>query len=247
MEDSMPEPIEIVVYDWEGRRFGLRLERLCVECALALAQANAVAAAHPEWPVRVTRKHWLDHFWEALRHGGFHPPVILVDGHRIRQGSVPTRAELTAAVERALQRRGLANRQATAASTGPSKGLQHTSQSLEDRVKLGFFRSTAPVIALVVSLSAAGPADAQQRRQMVEERIGDGIMVTVLPKDAIPALSNPVFISRAQADRVYSDDEPILGVVDEKTGEARAYSLWHLDRHEIVNDVIGGKPIAVTW
>lgn len=102
-------------------------------------------------------------------------------------------------------------------------------------------------LALAASLVAVTPAGAQRQRQMTEERIGDGTMVTVLPKDAIPALSHPVFISRAEADRVYADDEPILGVVDEKTGEARAYSLWHLDRHEIVNDVIGGRPIAVTW
>lgn len=105
----------------------------------------------------------------------------------------------------------------------------------------------APALALGLAIAAAAPADAKQQRQMTEERIGDGTMVTVLPKDAIPALSNPVFLSRAEADRVYADDEPILGVVDERTGEARAYSLWHLDRHEIVNDVIGGRPIAVTW
>jgi hypothetical protein len=243
MEDPMPEPIEIVVYDWEGRKFGLRLERLCVECALALAQANAVAAAHPEWPVRVTRKHWLDHFWEALRHGGFHPPVVLVDGHRIRQGSVPTRAELTAAVERALEQRGIAaGRIVARQQQDPRKTKREDDHVNKQTAGLG------AVLALALAIISLGPALAEtQRRQMVEERIGDGIMVTVLPKDAIPALSNPVFISRAQADRVYSDDEPILGVVDEKTGEARAYSLWHLDRHEIVNDVIGGKPIAVTW
>ena len=42
-----------------------------------------------------------------------------------------------------------------------------------------------------------------------------------------------------------SDDEPVLGVVVGR--DARAYSLWHLDRHEIVNDTIGKLPIAVTW
>ena len=39
--------------------------------------------------------------------------------------------------------------------------------------------------------------------------------------------------------------EPVLGVV--VNGEARAYSMWHLDAHEIVNDVLGGVPIAATW
>jgi hypothetical protein len=82
---------------------------------------------------------------------------------------------------------------------------------------------------------------------MEEERIGDGTMVTVLPQDAIRALTKPVFLSRADADRLMLDDEPVLGLVDPVTGQAKAYSLWHLDQHEIVNDRLGGKPIAITW
>jgi hypothetical protein len=39
--------------------------------------------------------------------------------------------------------------------------------------------------------------------------------------------------------------EPVLGVVI--GGEARAYSLWQLDAHEIVNDQIAGKAIAAAW
>ena len=41
------------------------------------------------------------------------------------------------------------------------------------------------------------------------------------------------------------DSEPVLGVV--LNGEARAYSLWHLDAHEIVNDTLAGTAIAATW
>jgi len=41
------------------------------------------------------------------------------------------------------------------------------------------------------------------------------------------------------------DDEPVVGVV--QNGVPKAYSTWHLDHHEIVNDNIGGKPVAVTW
>ena len=37
----------------------------------------------------------------------------------------------------------------------------------------------------------------------------------------------------------------IIGVVLD--GEARAYSIWHLDRHEVVNDRLGETPIAATW
>ena len=39
--------------------------------------------------------------------------------------------------------------------------------------------------------------------------------------------------------------EPILGVHDGQ--RARAYPLWYLDTHEIVNDMLGDVPIAATW
>jgi hypothetical protein len=67
----------------------------------------------------------------------------------------------------------------------------------------------------------------------------------VLPRDAIPAIDAPTFMSASAADRFFSDDEIVIGIVGET--EQRAYSTWQLDRHEIVNDVFEGRPIAVTW
>ena len=70
-------------------------------------------------------------------------------------------------------------------------------------------------------------------------------IVTLLPPDAIPAISDPSFVSAEEAGDQYDRDELVLGV--EIDGDARAYSVPLLSRHEIVNDVVGGKPIAVTW
>ncbi len=67
---------------------------------------------------------------------------------------------------------------------------------------------------------------------------------TLLAPDAIPAIDQPEFVRAADA-RFMDDDEPVLGVL--VGGEARAYSAWHLDHHEIVNDTIASKPLAVTW
>lgn len=67
---------------------------------------------------------------------------------------------------------------------------------------------------------------------------------TVLPRDAIPSIDKPTFDPASKA-RSLDDREPVLGVVGEH--EQRAYSTWQLDRHEIVNDVFEGTPIAVTW
>ena len=70
-------------------------------------------------------------------------------------------------------------------------------------------------------------------------------IVTLLPRDAIQAIDDPKFLSRDEADESYESQEMILGV--EFDGDARAYSVPFLSSHEIVNDFVGGVPIAVTW
>lgn len=77
------------------------------------------------------------------------------------------------------------------------------------------------------------------------ERYADYEIVTLLPRDGIPAIDDPQFVTVDQADRTYADDELVMGVVF--NGDARAYSIPLLSRHEIVNDTVGGVNIAVTW
>ena len=70
-------------------------------------------------------------------------------------------------------------------------------------------------------------------------------IITLLPKDAIPSIDRPRFYNVQEADAEYEPDEVVIGVQFE--GEARAYPIGLLSGHEIVNDVVGGRPIAVTW
>lgn len=64
------------------------------------------------------------------------------------------------------------------------------------------------------------------------------------PKDGIPALTDPKFISAGQAKYLKPQDR-VLGVV--LNGEARAYPLRILNWHEIVNDIIGPSPVVITY
>ena len=80
-------------------------------------------------------------------------------------------------------------------------------------------------------------------RNASEEQTLD--IVTLLGFDAIRSIENPRFVDQTTADETYDPDELVLGV--EIDGDARAYSVPLLSRHEIVNDVVGGKPIAVSW
>lgn len=65
------------------------------------------------------------------------------------------------------------------------------------------------------------------------------------PKDGIPAIDHPTFVSPNKARRWLDGQEPVIAV--EINGEARAYPLQILIWHELVNDVIGGIPVAVTF
>ncbi len=70
-------------------------------------------------------------------------------------------------------------------------------------------------------------------------------LVTLLGFDAIPAILDPRHLPASEAEAWMERDEQVLGL--SINGEHRAYSIKMLSRHEIVNDVVGGVPVAVTW
>lgn len=78
-----------------------------------------------------------------------------------------------------------------------------------------------------------------------EDTVEEYELVTLLPLDGIPSIDNPQFVTGAEANEQYAPDELVIGI--EINGDARAYSIPFLSGHEIVNDVVDGKPIAVTW
>lgn len=65
------------------------------------------------------------------------------------------------------------------------------------------------------------------------------------PKDGIPAIDDPQFVSLSEAEAWLDDREPVVFV--EVGEDARAYPIQILTWHEIVNDMIGGMPLAVTY
>ena len=65
------------------------------------------------------------------------------------------------------------------------------------------------------------------------------------PKDGIPAIDDPAFVSVADKPTL-EPREPVITL--EIAGEVpRAYPIRYLTWHEIVNDEVGGIPVAVTF
>ena len=72
----------------------------------------------------------------------------------------------------------------------------------------------------------------------------DQIMRGGPPRDGIPSIDAPVFTDVDEADFLRADDR-VLGL--NINGEAKAYPIKILNWHEIVNDVVGGTAVAITW
>ncbi len=65
------------------------------------------------------------------------------------------------------------------------------------------------------------------------------------PKDGIPALDAPKFVSADQARKFLFGKDRVLGIA--LFGGIKAYPIRIMNLHEIVNDEINGHPITVTW
>jgi len=79
------------------------------------------------------------------------------------------------------------------------------------------------------------------------------IVAAGLPKDGLPAMTDPPTIAAAEVSegarlagvRKLLPTDRVVGL--EFGGQARAYPLWVLAWHEVVNDTVGGRPIVATY
>ncbi len=101
------------------------------------------------------------------------------------------------------------------------------------------FRATAQQPQYLPS-GAGKPFDVTRHSVPLNEITGGGP-----PKDGIPALDAPKFVSAEQANKFLSGKDRVLAVA--LFGGAKAYPIRILNWHEIVNDEINGHPITVTW
>ncbi len=65
------------------------------------------------------------------------------------------------------------------------------------------------------------------------------------PKDGIPSIDNPKYVSLEEADEWIEDNELVLAIIYK--GVKRVYPLQIMVWHEIVNDNIAGDPILITY
>ncbi len=112
------------------------------------------------------------------------------------------------------------------------------------------------LVAVVVTLVAAGaftfvsysqfptgPSGQVSSNQIVP---ADQIVSGGPPPDGIPSIDDPKFVTAANASSWLVDEfDSVIGI--SLNGDVRAYPLQIMVWHEIVNDVVGGIPVAITY
>lgn len=71
-----------------------------------------------------------------------------------------------------------------------------------------------------------------------------GDVIDVIDRDQIPSMDAPEFALASSETRI-PDLEPVIAL--DYNGVQRAYPIRYLMWHEIVNDVVAGEPLAVTY
>ncbi len=98
--------------------------------------------------------------------------------------------------------------------------------------------------------AVADPAPAQEPAEPGPAAAAEGVPVEgrslSAPGPAAEALDDPAPVAAVEAAGRLADDAPVVGVVA-ADGEARAYPEALLAVHAVVNDALGGEPIAVVW
>lgn len=94
---------------------------------------------------------------------------------------------------------------------------------------------TVPTFATLLSGS-----DEEKHTVPLDQIVGGGP-----PPDGIPSIDSPKFVSAEEANEILQDSDLVVGL--DVNGEVRAYPLQILVWHEIVNDNVGGMPVAVTY
>jgi predicted thioredoxin/glutaredoxin len=95
--EPIPAKRIVTVYPITGKQLFFRVPHSwCEECNLSIRVVENVAADLDHVEVRV--RPWFNNLVAALSRGGWHAPVVTIDGEIFSQGIVPDEDELRAAL-----------------------------------------------------------------------------------------------------------------------------------------------------
>lgn len=91
--------VRLTLYRWAGRWGPFKVGIPCGECSLTMDVIDDTLATELEGiPVDVEIREWLSEWWKPLPKGGWHAPIVMVEGRVVSQGHALNRGVLTEAV-----------------------------------------------------------------------------------------------------------------------------------------------------
>ncbi len=104
--DALASQVEVLLYKWAGSWGPFKVRIPCGECSLTLdIIQDTFENELREIPIRFTLREWLSEWWRPLPRGGWHAPIVMVDGKVVSQGNALNRGVLTEAVVNAHVKR----------------------------------------------------------------------------------------------------------------------------------------------
>jgi hypothetical protein len=97
-------------------------------------------------------------------------------------------------------------------------------------------------LALLSHEASGGPLTPEDLRL---DELARHVVSAGPPKDGIPPIDVPKFVSARKAERFLDDEDVVFGV--NREGIVRAYPQRVLVWHEVVNETSGGRPVSVTY
>jgi glutaredoxin len=101
-------PVKITLFRWAGSWGPFSIKIPCGECSLTKdVILDTLKSELKGIPVELDIHEWLTEWWRPLLRGGWHAPIVMVDGKVISQGRALNRGLLTEAVVGAYARSSL--------------------------------------------------------------------------------------------------------------------------------------------
>jgi len=98
--------VRITIYKWAGKKGPFRIKSKCEECDIGIPLVKDIVKRvdRDRGRVRVEVKPWLDNIFEVLWKGGWHAPIVMINGKVFSQGIVPDAKLLEETITREMER-----------------------------------------------------------------------------------------------------------------------------------------------
>ena len=95
----MTEPVKVTLFRWAGAWGPFTVKIPCGECSLTVDVINDTFRNELKGiPVALDIREWLSEWWKPLPKGGWHAPIVMVEGEVVSQGHALNRGVLTEAI-----------------------------------------------------------------------------------------------------------------------------------------------------